>query len=295
MRETSFWKKYMSDSLFRAERNFGSFLNILKEATGVSISEGIDELYFSNSWIGENALVIKGVFDRSRVKECTDKDTVYKKIDYPGNITVYHNTDFNLYFYFKDEFTVCLSNFIKQIENTFNVSDTSVSGLLTNSGGMYAIERIKYKENLWMMSNQKLFIRGIFENFADVGKNGSGKPPGEFEADTTSDTTASDDEYDIHSMYKKIDAASFSLKMGDELKFVMQNECEDEVSASELKNKLEGVVALIKLSSQFTKKKPAEIMKVFDKIDFETFGKTVVLSVEITGSQVEELRKARIF
>jgi len=296
MRETGFWKNFISDSLFRAERNFGSFLNVLKDATGAGISGGIDELYFSNSWIGDNAIVVKGVFDRKKVDEYIAKDTVYEKLSYPGNVTVYKKTDLNLYFCFKDEFTVCASNYLKQVENTLNVTDTSKTGLLTNADAIYAIERIKYKENLWMTSNQKLFIRGIFENFADMGSKGSGKPPEKLEMDTTSDTTTTTgDEFGLQSIYKKVNAVSFSLKMTDELKFVMQNECEDEVSASELKNRFEGVLALIKLSTQFTKKKPPEIMKLFDKLKIDTFEKTVVLSIDINGSQVEELRKARIF
>src|SRR5690349_3092135 len=61
MRDTKFWETFISDSLFNSERNFGSFLNVLKEATGVSINNGIDELYFSNSWIGDNALVINSL------------------------------------------------------------------------------------------------------------------------------------------------------------------------------------------------------------------------------------------
>src|SRR5271157_4735346 len=44
MRDTDFWKKFMSDSIINTERNFGSFLNILKTSTGASISNGIDEL-----------------------------------------------------------------------------------------------------------------------------------------------------------------------------------------------------------------------------------------------------------
>lgn len=223
------------------------------------------------------------------------KDTVYEKISYPGNVIIYKNKDLNLNFYFKDEFTVCASNYLKQVENTLNVTDTSKTGLLANSDAMYAIERIKFKENLWMMSAQKLFIRGIYENFADVGNKESGKPQEKFEPDTTGDTTATTGNFNLQSMYKKINAVSFSLKMTDELKFIMQNECEDKPSASELKNKLEGVLALIKLSTQFTKKNPPEIMKVFDRINIDIYEKTVVLSVDLNDKQVEEIRKARIF
>lgn len=100
MRDTKFWDQFISDSLFSSERNFGSFLNILKQSTGVSITNGIDELYFSNSWIGDNALVVKGTFDRKRVDDYVSGDTLYTKINYPGGITVYKQleTNFNLLF-----------------------------------------------------------------------------------------------------------------------------------------------------------------------------------------------------
>lgn len=292
MRETDFWSKFISDSLINSERTFGSFLNVLKEATGVSISNGIDELYFSNSWIGDNAMVVKGTFDRKRVDEFTKTDTVYQKLSYPNNLTVYKKSDINFYFYFKDEFTVCASNYLKIIEGTFDMKDTSQTGLLVNPDAMKVIEHIKHKENLWMMSNQKLFIRGIFENFADMDK----KPEERLEIDTTADTTQSgDNEFDLHSIYKKIDAVSFSLKMTGSLGIVMQNECEDEKASEELKNNLEGVIALVKLSSTFLKKKPTELMKIIERIKIDTYNKTVMLNVNIDEKQVEELRKQKVF
>jgi hypothetical protein len=135
MRETGFWKKFISDSLFRTERNFGNFLNTLKNVTGASITNGIDELYFSNSWIGDNAMVVKGAFDRSRIDSYVSSDSNYAKLTYPGNILVYNRKPEHFYFYFKDDFTVCASNYINQIESTFKVKDTSQAGLLTNAEG----------------------------------------------------------------------------------------------------------------------------------------------------------------
>ncbi len=63
MRRTEFWKKNISDSLLNAEKTFGSLLHTFKLATGASISDGLDELYYSNSWFGENAIVMKGILD----------------------------------------------------------------------------------------------------------------------------------------------------------------------------------------------------------------------------------------
>jgi hypothetical protein len=298
MRETKFWEKFISDSLFNAERNFGSFLNLLKEATGASITNGIDELYFSNSWIGDNALVIKGTFDKKRVDDYISKDTLYTKINYPNGTTVYKQTETNFNFYFKDGFTVCASNYLKHIENTFSVTDTSQTGLLSNTGLMKEIERIKYKENLWMISNQKLFIRGIFENFSDMNKpRGKNKlPSGEKDSLIAApDSSETDNTSELYNIYKKINAVSFSVKMSDELEIIMQNECENNESANELKNRFEAVIALAKLSSSFAGKKPGPVIKLLDKIDIDVFDKTALLDAKLDEKDVTDIRLQKLF
>ena len=267
MRETEFWKKFMSDSIFNSERNFGSFLNTLKTATGASISNNIDELYFSNSWIGDNAMVIKGTFDKNKISEYIKSDSNYSKIPYPDNITVYNNTAIHFYFYFKDDFTLCSSNYIGQLEKTMNVKDTSVAGLLTNDTLVKYIESIENKDHLWLISNQKLFIRGIFENFGQMNKGGFNRQRGSDNYDSLNaqDTTETS-EFSLSSLYRKIDAVSFSLKMTDGIEIVMQNNCSDEKAASELKNKAEAIVTLSKLAAQLSKKKSPAILKLLDKI-----------------------------
>ncbi len=283
MRETDFWNKFISDSLINAERNFGNFLGILNKATGVSISNGIDELYFSNSWIGDNALVVKGTFDKNRVNDYVSKDTLYKKLPYPGNITVYKQTEVNFFFYFKDDFTVCASNYLNHVESTIPVTDTSNSGLLTNDGLMKVIEQIKYKDNIWMVSNQKLFIRGIFENFADMSKRNK------VEKDTSSEESG------LNAIYKKVSSVSFAVKMNDNLEIIMQNECTDNKSAEELKNKVEGIIAVVKLSSALTNKKPAAAMRLLDEIDINVYDNVVLLEAKLNEQQITDIRKQKLF
>lgn len=296
MRDTKFWETFISDSLFNSERNFGSFLNVLKEATGVSISNGIDELYFSNSWIGDNALVIKGTFERNRVADYVNRDTLYKKIDYPGGIVVYKQVETNFNFYFKDDFTVCASNYLKHIEDTFTIKDTSQTGLLSNLVTMKEIEKIKYKENLWMISSQKLFIRGIFENFSEINKpKKNNTPGGDKDSLMMPDTTQAEDTGELFNIYKRINAVSFSLKMTDDLEIVMQNECEDENAATELKNRFEAVIALAKLSSSFTNKKPTPVIKMLDKVEINVFDKTAVLDAKLDENDIKEIRLQKLF
>jgi len=292
MRETGFWKKFVSDSLINSEKNFGNFLGLLKQATGVSVTNGIDELYFSNSWIGDNAMVVKGTFDKKRVDDYVTKDTLYKKLPYPNNITVYKQSEVNFYFYFKDDFTVCASNYLKQVEGAMAITDTSKTGLLTNDIAMKTIENIKYKDNLWMMSNQRLFIRGIFENFSEMNKKGN-KPPAN-ERDTIS-TDSTSNGVDLTSIYKKISSVSLALKMSDDLDLIMQNNCEDEKSAGELKNRVEGIIALIKISSSLGNKKPPAVMKLLDKIEINIFDKTVLLEAKLDEQNITEIRKQKLF
>jgi len=297
MRDTKFWDQFLSDSVFSAERNFGGFLHLINQAAGVSISNGIDEMYFSNSWIGDNAIVVKGTFDRKRVNDYVSADTLYTKIEYPGGITVYKQLDANLNFYFKDDFTLCASNYLKLIENTFTVTDTSNTGLLTNINLMKEIELIKYKENLWMISNQKLFIRGIFENFSDMNKKKQPVMPGGESGDSLSlsDTTQSDDMAELFSIYKKINSVAFSVKMTDDIEIVMQNECEDNNSATELKNRMEAVIALAKLSTTLSGKKPPPAIKLLDKVETNVFDKTVVLEAKLNERDIRDIRLQKIF
>jgi hypothetical protein len=294
MRGTEFWEQFISDSLFSAERNFGSVLGLLKEATGVSISNGIDELYFSNSWIGDNAMVIKGTFDKKRVYDYVAGDSNYTKIDYPGGISVYKQVETNFNFYFKDDFTVCASNYLLQIENTFTVTDTSQAGLLLDLDLMKEIERIKYKGNLWMISDQKLFIRGIFENFSVMNKPGRIEPPSD-DHPMMQDTTSNEEPEQLYKVYKEIKAVSFSLRMDDDIEIVMQNECSDENSAVELKNRMEAVIALAQLSSSFSGRSPGPVIKLLDKVDIEVYDNTTLLEAKLNEGEIKEIRKQKLF
>jgi hypothetical protein len=167
---------------------------------------------------------------------------------------------------------------------------------LTNTEALKTIDRIKYKDNLWMMSAQKLFIRGIFENFGEIGKPGKQEEPESSGNDTlVKEDTLQSDRQDLFSIYKKIAAVSFCLKMTDELNIVMQNECEDDNSASELKGKIEAVIALAKLSSQFSKKKPSAVLQIFDNVKLSQYGKTLLLEAILDENQITAIRKQKVF
>lgn len=98
MRRTEFWKKNISDSILNAEKTFGSLLNTFKVSTGASISEGLDELYYSNSWFGENAIVLKGIFNRTTLDTLLARDSVFSITKSRDGTNIYVNNENGLYF-----------------------------------------------------------------------------------------------------------------------------------------------------------------------------------------------------
>jgi hypothetical protein len=165
MRRTEFWKKNVSDSILNAEKTFGSLLNTFKMATGASISEGLDELYYSNSWFGENAIVMKGVLDNNKLIEYISGDTLFSVAKIINGQNIYLKNDNGLYFYFKDNNTICASNYLKQIGVMFATQDTSKSGILVNEKIYKSISDIilqrRYVDDLY----REVFYKRDFPEF----------------------------------------------------------------------------------------------------------------------------------
>ena len=93
----------------------------------------------------------------------------------------------------------------------------------------------------------------------------------------------------------KLKPFHFHLKMTKDLDIVMQNECLDNNSAIELKNKMDAVIALSKLSSQFSKKKDKTMIDILDKINSTVHDKTMMLDIKLEDEQVASIRKKKIF
>jgi hypothetical protein len=293
MRTSSFWKENISDSILNGERNFGSLLSTFRLATGASISEGIDELYFSNAWLGENALVLKGVFDRAKLDNFVSKDTLFKKTVRPDGINVYMYRMNDLYFFFKDNFTLCASNYSKRIDEMIAVTDTSMnSGLMKNKDLLNAIDAIVYKENIWMISTEKAFIRGIMSNFM---QSRSGEPSGNFEIPDSSkvkgDSISSAEDKILNDMYKKVNAFILSGKMKDDLKFIVQFECVDSKSADTFGKLMNGMIALVKLSANTKKdKKSSAAENILDNIVIKSYDNSMQVSIEINRKNISDFR-----
>jgi hypothetical protein len=294
MRTSGFWKENISDSILNAERNFGNLLYTFKLATGASISEGIDELFFSNAWLGENAIVLKGVFDKAKLDNYISKDTLFKKTVKPDGTNIYMYKENELFFFFKDNFTLCASNYMKRIDEMIAVTDTSVnSGLMKNKNMLDAIESIIYKENIWMVSTEKTFIRGILTNFMQTKSSES--TSGKFDiADSTNvkpDSTGKVEDKILNEMYKNINSFILSGKMKDDMKFIVQFECVDNKNAESFEKLMNGMIALVKLSSNMKKeKKSTAAENILENIAIKSYDNSLQISVDINQKNIKDFR-----
>lgn len=295
MRRTEFWEKNISDSLLNAEKTFGSLLNTFKMATGASISDGVDELYYSNSWFGENAIVMKGVLDRKKLNDYLLTDSIFSVATYSKGKTIYIKNDNGLYFYFRDDNTICASNYLKQLDAMMNASDTSSGGLLTNQKVYGAIEKVIYKKDLWMVSTEKLFIRGILLNFieSNTGIDIQDNDTLSAQSDSLSNESSSEENLkSIENLYKNIDAVSFCSQMNKDLKLLIQCECVDENSSKHLKSLLNGFVTVSKLNS--IKNSNNNINRILEKLKLNRYDKSVFLELDVDDKNIKEMNKLNI-
>lgn len=291
LRRSEFWKRNVYDSLLNIEKTFGSLLNTFKLATGASISEGLDELYYSNSWFGENSIVLKGIFDRNKLNNYLVTDSLFAIAKNSDGKNIYIKNDNGLYFYFRDDFTICASNYLKQIDAMIQVQDTSVSGLQLNRRMIEAIDQIIYKQDMWMVTTEKFFIRGIFENFVEATSGRkitedslSGGP------DVLNDSAAVQEKLTIENLYKRLNSFAFSVKMTDKVTLLIQGECIDDESAKYLKSILNGVITVAKLSS--SNKNKILTSKTFDKLKLERYDNEVFIEIEVDENNIRELRSS---
>lgn len=293
MRTTGFWKEFVSDSILSAENTLGNLLNSFKTATGATISNGLDELYYSNTWLGTNAIVLKGIFDKSKIDSYLEKDTLISKNLRPDRSTIYTFKNNNLMFFFKDNFTLCASNYPAQIDDMLGVKDTSNTGLLQNAEMLKVIDELIYKEELFMVTAEKTFIRGIFANFVESKLSKSNKSNVPLDtSDSKSDTLSKTDELMMNKIYKNINSIGFSAKMKDDLNFIIQFSCVDEKSSEYLDKLFSGLITLSRLTSSAKKEKnPSATEKILDAMEIKTYGNSLMVYIKINKDNINEFRK----
>lgn len=281
MRRTEFWQNHISDSLLNAEKTFGSILNTFKISTGAAISDGLDELYYSNSWFGENAIVLKGLFDKARLDTLLAHDSTYSLSRTGTGPDIYVNNENGLYFFFKDDFTICASNYLKQIDQMISVDDTSRSGLLRNEQLLSAIQSAVYKENLWMVTSERMFIRGMFMNMIE---STSGKRVVEEDTLQSDSAAVVDRELSIRNLYKAVRSLTFSAMMDKELKLLVQGECVSENASKLLMKTLSGLLTVAKFSGK-EKQDPAA-SQILKSVELRRYDESVFVNVRIDDRNI---------
>lgn len=297
LRTTEFWKQNLSDSIFSAENTFGSMLNVFKSATGATISDGLDEIFFANSWTGENAIVMKGSFDRNKISTFLSNDTLFRKTDDSKGFIYYTHIPSNTMFFLKDNFTLCASNYSEQLSKMNNIMDTSNTGLINNQEMMTAINAILYKESLWLVSTEKTFIRGIFANFIDMK---SGKKFDKSNSDSlinsAPDSLSKSDEIITNKLYEKVSSISLNAKMKNELDLVLQFECMDSDASAYVDKLFNGIIGIAKISAASKKdKKNSAFDKILNDISVKRYDNTILISAKINSSNINDFRTSNMF
>jgi len=300
MRNTEFWKQNVSDSILTAENNLGSILNVFKNATGASITDGLDEMYFANTWIGENAIILKGSFDKNKMNSLLSNDTIFRKISDKDSKIVYSHLKSNMIFFLKDNFTLCASNYQSQIDFMMNNSDSSNSGLIKNTELMKSIESVMYKENAFIVTNEKSFIKGIFANFFDM-KSGKNISKEQLSSDSLlnsqPDSLSKSDDILLNKIYEKVNSVSLNLKMKNELMLNLQFECIDEPAAMNVRKLFDGLIGIAKITSAAKDKnqKVTAFEKILNYLMVENNNTSVFLSAKINNENINEFRAGNLF
>jgi hypothetical protein len=299
LRTTEFWKQNLSDSVFSTENTFGSILNVFKSATGATISDGLDEIFFANSWTGENAIVMKGSFDKNKISSFLSNDTLFRKTDDNKGFIYYTHIPSNTMFFMKDNFTLCASNYAEQLSKMMTITDTSNTGLISNQELMTAINAIMYKESLWLVSTEKTFIRGIFANFMDMK---SGKQFDKTNSDvdslmnSTPDSLSKSDDIITNRLYEKVSSISLNGKMKNELDLVLQFECIDNDASVYVDKLFNGIIGLAKISSASKRdKKNGAFDNVLNNISVRKYDNSVLVSAIINSENIKNFRSSNLF
>lgn len=291
MRSTDFWKQNLSDSILTGEQTFGGILNLFGQATGATISNGLDELYYANSWFGENSIVLKGVFNQERLDGFIAGDSNFTKIKHSDGTEIYKSIDDNLFFYLKDNVTLCASNYQSQLDRMMKTSDTSNTGVLENEALMKAIEGTIFKKDLMMVSTERMFIRGVFMNFfgSDPTLSGSGQeqtPPDQQEGAPGQEM--------VDQIYDKVTSISFSVNMESDMKLMVQCECTDEGAADNIRKLINGLLTFSRLGSAFkSDEEKSATEEMLNSIEVKNFDNDVYIEIKVTDENIVGFRNKK--
>lgn len=300
MRNTEYWRSFINDSLIKAESSFGTLLNTFARITKTTISTNLDEIYFTNSWYEENAIVLKGAFDKYKIYNYLNTDTLFSKINRNDGIELYIYKPSQMFFFFKDNFTLCASSSLSQIDKMVAVTDTSRSGLLLNNELMQYISQILYKEHFWLITAEKTFVRAIFLNFVQSNKTPAGRDTTTFlDSAVMKDKSKLDslnqlENIAINKLHQKVTYVSFSGKMKSDLRVIVQFGCNNEDDVDYVYKFFSGVISAIKIGASFNKNdKNQELLEMLEQLDLQVQGSTLYINFVVTKDNIAQIRKLK--
>jgi len=282
MRKSNFWKENIGDTLFAAGSETSGVFEMVNKISGVTFNSGLNELYISNSWEGDNTLIIKGSFNKDSIFQNIKKDTSYAVLNTPSGKPVYALKEKNLYFFLWDNSTLAASNYYDRIEEITRITDTtSNAGINQNPELLNAIENSFYKSGMWLVSTDKYFIKETYMLMSEPSMDRSDL----LNADSVFSKKLG--KFDI--ILKNVTSSALSAKMDNELNLSVQFGFADEKSADESAKLLTSLISLSKLNSP---DKDSPMKKIFEDVQIFPHKTYAILNFTINKKNLPVFRNA---
>ncbi len=282
LRKSNFWKENIGDTLFSPESETANIFEVIKKISGVSFSNGLNELFISNSWEGDNTIIIKGAFNKDSIYQNIRKDTAYATLNTPSGKAIYAFKEKNLYFFLWDNATLAASNYYDRVEEITRITDTSsTAGINQNPDLLHSIEDIFYKSGVWMVSTDKFFIKETLMLMSNPNMDRSEL--------LNADSVFSKSMGKFDPILKNTKSAALSAKMENNLNLSVQFGFPDENQAKDASNLLTSLISLSRLSSI---NKDSPINKIFEDVDIFSEKNNAILNFKITKDNISTFRKA---
>jgi hypothetical protein len=282
LRKSNFRKENIGDTLFSSAGGSAGILDVIQKISGVNPSSGLNELYISNSWEGDNTLIIKGAFNKDSVYRNIKSDTSYAVLNTPSGKQVYALKEKNFYFFLWDNATLAASNYYDRIQEITEISDTAANaGINQNPELLKAIQDCFYKSGMWVVSTDKYFIKETFMLMSEPTMDRSEL--------LNADSVFSKSLGKFDPILKNVMSSALSAKMDDELNLSVQFGYGDESIAEQTSKILTSLISISKLSA---KDKESPSNKIFEDARIFCEKNYAVLNFRINKNNLSVFRKA---
>ncbi|MCX8011127.1 MAG: hypothetical protein N3A61_08245 [Ignavibacteria bacterium] len=244
IKKTDFWKNQNAEDVVssRSER-----LKEFEEKTGLRIEKDINELILALEWNEKITLILNGNFNRIQLRGFLDEDS-----------SVTSKKDLEIHFI--DNNTVIATNDIERLEQ-IKLNRISNS-LLDNKIFMKGIEKIRFKNQFWLATNQGMTALSLFEK--KINLNGNTK---------------------IKELINSINFVNLSAELSSDVTVNSLWFCINEEKADLLRSVINGTLALLKLASPNDK-----LIEELAKADIESESNIVEIKINLSNNLIDTLR-----